>query len=58
MPCCAISNCAQMSKTIIAVRHFRLGGREPLETAVKHQILIKHFNYCILIISIFLHLTI
>ena len=34
MPCCKISNCAQMSKTIIAVRHFGLGGRESLETAV------------------------
>ena len=29
-----ISDCAQMSKTIIAVRHFGLGGRESLETAV------------------------
>ena len=35
MPCCKISDCAQMSKTIIAVRHFELGGRESLETAVK-----------------------
>ena len=35
MPCCKISDCAQMSKTIIAVRHFGLGGRESLETAVK-----------------------
>ena len=34
MPCCEISDCAQMSKTIIAVRHFGLGGRESLETAV------------------------
>ena len=35
MPCCEISDCAQMStKTIIAVRHFELGGRESLETAV------------------------
>ena len=34
MPSCEISNCAQMSKTIIAVRHFGLGGRESLETAV------------------------
>ena len=33
MPCCEISDCAQMSKTIIAVRHFGLGGRESLETA-------------------------
>ena len=28
MPCCEISDRAQMSKTIIAVRHFALGGRE------------------------------
>ena len=34
MPCCEISDCAQMSKTIIAVRHFGLGGCESLETAV------------------------
>ena len=34
MPCREISDCAQMSKTIIAVRHFGLGGRESLETAV------------------------
>ena len=34
MPCCEISDRAQMSKTIIAVRHFALGGRESLETAV------------------------
>ena len=34
MPCCEISDCAQMSKTIISVRHFGLGGRESLETAV------------------------
>ena len=38
MPCCEISDCAQMSKTIIAVRHFGLGGRESLETAVKLSI--------------------
>ena len=35
MPCCEISDCAQMSKTVIAVRHFGLGGRKSLETAVK-----------------------
>ena len=35
MPCCEISDCAQRSKTIIAVRHFELWGRESLETAVK-----------------------
>ena len=34
MPCGEISDRAQMSKTIIAVRHFALGGRESLETAV------------------------
>ena len=34
MPCCEISDCAQMSKTIIAVRDFGLGGRESLETAI------------------------
>ena len=34
MPCCEINDCAQTSKTIIAVRHFGLGGRESLETAV------------------------
>ena len=34
MPCCEISNGAQMSKIIIAIRHFGLGGRESLETAV------------------------
>ena len=34
MPC-ETSDCAQMSKTIIAVRHFGLGDRESLETAVK-----------------------
>ena len=33
MPCCEISDCAQMSKTI-AVWNFGLGGRESLETAV------------------------
>ena len=37
MPCCEISDCAQMSKTIIAVRHFGLGGRESLETAVSKR---------------------
>ena len=34
MSCCEIRDCAQMSKTIIAVRHFGLSGRESLETAV------------------------
>ena len=38
MPCCQISDRAQMSKTIIAVRHFALGGRESLETAVMDEI--------------------
>ena len=32
MPCCEISDRTQMSKTI--VRHFGLGGRESLESAV------------------------
>ena len=31
MPCCEISDCAQVSKSVIAVRHFGLGGRESLE---------------------------
>ena len=35
MPSCEIGDHVQMSKRIIAVRHFRLGGRESLETAVK-----------------------
>ena len=35
MPCCEISDRAQMSKTIIAVRHFALGGRESLDNNVK-----------------------
>ena len=43
MPCCKISDCAQMSKTIIAVRHFGLGGRESLETAVTEDY-ITNFN--------------
>ena len=34
MPYCEISDRAQMSKTIIAFRHFELGGRKSLETAV------------------------
>ena len=34
MPCCEFSDRAQMSKTINAVRHFGLGGRKSLETAV------------------------
>ena len=32
-----------MSKTIIAVRHFGLGGRESLETAVKKTIVYSIF---------------
>ena len=32
MPHCEISGRAQMSKTIIAVKHFALGGRKSLET--------------------------
>ena len=43
MPCCEISDCAQMSKTIIAVRHFGLGGRESLETAVNLKAI--YFSY-------------
>ena len=35
MPWYEISDCAQMSKTIIVVRHFGPGGRESLETAVR-----------------------
>ena len=54
MPCCEISDCAQMSKTIIAVRHFGLGGRESLETAVnkpcnnffKYLCSMKSINNC------------
>ena len=37
MPCCEINECAQMTKTIIAVRHFGLSGRESLETAVTNN---------------------
>ena len=36
MPSCEISHCAQISKSI-AVRHFGLGGRESLETAVSYE---------------------
>ena len=35
MPCSEISDCAQMSRTII-VKHFGLGGRESPETAVTY----------------------
>ena len=41
MPYCDISDRAQMSKTIIAVKHFALGGRESLETAVKDYVKVK-----------------
>ena len=50
MPCCEISDCAQTSKTTIAVRHFGLGGRKSLETAVKGPVakpaqhLVMHAN--------------
>ena len=44
MPCCEISDCAQMSKTIIAVRHFGLGGRESLETAVIFKFLVRLYG--------------
>ena len=48
MPCCEISDCAEMSKTIITVRHFGLGGREPLETAVKTNCMLirSTASYC------------
>ena len=39
MPCCEIRHRAKMSKTIITVCHFGLGGRESLETAVRQIIL-------------------
>ena len=45
MPCCKISDCAQMSKTIIAVRHFGLGGRESLETAVMMSFISGHATF-------------
>ena len=45
MPCCEINDCAQMSKTIIAARHFGLGGRESLETAVVHLLTIFSINF-------------
>ena len=35
MSCCEISDRAEMSKAIIVVRYFGLGGRESLETAVR-----------------------
>ena len=35
LPYCEISNCAQMLKTIIAVRHFELGGCKSLEITVR-----------------------
>ena len=37
-----------MSKTIIAVRHFGLGGRESLETAVKYFLPRERNLYCLL----------
>ena len=37
MPYCEISDRSQMSKTIIAVKHFALGGPESLETAVRRR---------------------
>ena len=40
MPSCEISDCAQMSKTIIAGRHCGLGGRESLETDVANIVYI------------------
>ena len=38
MPCCEISDRVQMSKTIIANRHFGESGRESLETGVMRLI--------------------
>ena len=48
MPCCEISDCAQMSKTIIAVRHFifGLGGRKSLETAIIRLVAACHLQTC------------
>ena len=46
MPSCEISDCAQMSKTIIAVRHFGLGGRESLETAVNNTPQARYHRKC------------
>ena len=34
MLCCEISDRAQMSRTIIAARHFVLGGRESVKNIV------------------------
>ena len=36
---------AQMSKTIFAIRHFGLGGRESLETAVNKVYLFVFLDY-------------
>ena len=44
MPCCEINDCAQMSKTIIAVRLFELGSRESLETAVNKNSFLRRQN--------------
>ena len=44
MPCCEISDLRSNVKTIIAVRHFGLGGRESLETAVNNVVLPTLFN--------------
>ena len=46
MPCCEISDCAQMSKTIIAVRYLGLGGRESFETAVNTNKELSSFKVC------------
>ena len=49
MACCEISDRAQMSKTIIAVRHFGLRDRESLETAItksqKYLILLTYLLF-------------
>ena len=47
MPYCKIRDRAQMSKTIIAARHFGLGGRESLETAV-NIIIVEGLNHDVL----------
>ena len=46
MPCCEISDCAQMSKTTIAVRHFWSGCPESLETAVKNILTNIYWIFC------------
>ena len=57
MPCCEISDCAQMSKTIIAVRHFGLGGRESLETAVTIWSLVGSLHIKLVFRTLIIHQT-